>query len=173
VVAGWTWPVEWYRVIKTPTVNQNLDESVIHLMARYCHGSVFAGAVAALVIVLGVAVVYASRFDYSLGVGVALFAGVVTAFHVYRYDYILLLPLLSLAISQACERSENARRSANLLAIGMVAIAGVLAGFRVFGYDVALFFPIAALVIARVSQPRGIFGRGLSVERATPQTVQG
>jgi hypothetical protein len=172
-VAGWTWPVEWYRVIKTPTVNQNLDESVINLMARYCHGPLFAVAVAALMIVLAVAVVYASRFDYSLGMGVALLAGVVSAFHVYRYDYILLLPLLSLAISRACERSEQARRSANLLAIGMVAIAGMLVGFRVFGYDVALLFPVAALVIARISQPRAIFGRAVSVERATPQTVQG
>jgi hypothetical protein len=120
-----------------------------------------------------VAVVYASRFDYSLGMGVALLAGVVSAFHVYRYDYILLLPLLSLAISRACERSEQARRSANLLAIGMVAIAGMLVGYRVFGYDVALLFPVAALVIARISQPRAIFGRAVSVERATPQTVQG
>lgn len=173
VVAGWTWPVEWYRVIKTPVVNQNLDESVINLMARYWHGPLFASAVAALMIALAVAVVYAARYDYSLGLGVALFAGVLSAFHVHRYDYILVLPLLSLAISGACQRAESARRSANLLAVAIVAIAGMLIGFRVFGYDVALLFPVAALVIARISQPRGIFGRALSVERATPQTAQG
>ena len=99
---GWTWPVEWYHAVNSPITNKNLSHSVVSLMSRHLNGPAYIGSVIILILAMAALVIYARRLDYPAGLGIALLAGTVVAFHVHSYDYMLLLPVLSLAVSLSC-----------------------------------------------------------------------
>jgi len=155
VVGGWTWPVEWYRAVRRPVVHQNMDKSAIDILSHHLTGPAFAGSVSILLLVLIGVVIYASRLDYPMAMGITLAAGLVAALHVYLYDYLLLLPLLSLVVTVSCSsRLDN--KAGNLLTSVLFAAAGVLGGLQLYSYDIALLFPAAALAITRVYSRRNL-----------------
>lgn len=109
LVAGPAWPAEWLHTISSPVTNVDIAQSsLIASLAEAVHGTALQIVVTLLVLAAG-AIVYrvARRNCFEIGLGAALTAGPVMAYHVYMQDYLLALPLVLTLASRFVENEAS------------------------------------------------------------------
>lgn len=109
LVAGPAWPLEWIHTISTPLTNVDIAQSsLLASIAQSLHGASFRIVAALLILAAGV-IVYkvARRSTFEIGLGAALAAGPVMAYHVYVQDYLLALPLVLTLVGKFVVNDES------------------------------------------------------------------
>jgi hypothetical protein len=98
--AGTGWPADFLRTIRNPAVNPSLQRSsVLAAIHEALSGPLFWCIAAMLVIALALVVYRISlRRSLTVSLATALAAGPIVGLHVYRQDYLLVLPLILILI---------------------------------------------------------------------------
>jgi hypothetical protein len=114
LVAGPAWPLEWIHSVSTPLTNVDIAQtSLLATVGEFLHGTPFRIVFALLVLAAGV-IVYqvARRSTFDIGLGAALTAGPVMAYHVYMQDYLFALPLVLTLVGRYVLTDEASTREA-------------------------------------------------------------
>ncbi len=152
LAAGMRWPLDYYATLTNPVINP-----APHLMVNL-HG-LFYGIAGGKVIELACGLLIAGviwfavkRTSFLEGLAVVIIGGLLTSYHTYTGDCVLLVPACSIVVSSMADRWTVPLVALALLPVFYVILVGSAWSYGVQAVLILLFCSVAAHVFRRVPE---------------------